>query len=49
MDEFLGFPRLERLKPSRTTPKYKRLFLVPFEPAKGTGAPTQEARKVQQY
>ncbi len=45
MDEFLGFPRRERVKPCRTAPKIQKALLVPFEPAKGTGALSQIKKK----
>ncbi len=45
MDEFLGFPRRERVKPGRTTPEYRKALLVPFAPTKGTGALSQIVNK----
>ncbi len=46
MDEFLGFPRRERVKPGRTAPKYKRQFWLLFVPAKSNWCAYTKAKEI---
>ncbi len=46
MDEFLGFPRRERVKPCRTAPKYKRHFWLLFVPAKSNWCAITDGKEI---
>ncbi len=46
MDEFLGFPRRERVKPCRTASEYKGHFWLLFVPAKSNWCAYTRAKEI---
>ncbi|WP_143015645.1 hypothetical protein [Vibrio xiamenensis] len=48
MDEFLGFPRRERVKPCRTTSEYKRHFWLLFVPANSDWCAIADEKEIEE-